>query len=265
MLEIDAELVREIVRKSKRLDSRKFEENRNITIETGIVSSAEGSARVRVGSTEVVAGVKMGVGEPYPDSPEEGVLIVGTELVPLAYPEFESGPPKEEAIEIARVVDRAIRESKCIDFAKLCITPKEKVWMINVDIDVLDNDGNLIDAAGLAAMAALMNARMPELDEEGSVVAGTKTGPLPINGTAVSATFVKINGNILADPNVAEEKAAEARLTVGTIDKGVETFLCSMQKGGSGGFSAEEIEKIISLAVKKGDEYRELLGKVVSE
>ncbi len=259
MIGIDSELVREIVQKNKRLDGRGFEDYRNIAIETGFITSAEGSARVRIGDTEVVAGVKMGTGEPYPDSQEEGVLMVGAELLPLAHPDFESGPPGEKAIEIARVVDRAIRESKCIDFAKLCITPKEKVWMVFVDIDVLDNDGNLIDAAGIAAMAALMNARIPELDADGNIIAGTKTEKLPISGTALSTTFVKINGNILVDPGIAEEEAMEARLTVGTLDKGVETYLCSMQKGGPGGLTAEEIEKIISLAIKKGDELREKL------
>ena len=36
------------------------------------------------------------------------------ELLPMAFPTFESGPPSEQAIEYSRVVDRGIRESKML-------------------------------------------------------------------------------------------------------------------------------------------------------
>jgi len=260
MIEIDAELIKNILRKNRRIDNRAFDTYRDVSIEKGIITSAEGSARVKLGDTEVVAGIKMDIGEPYPDSPDEGVIIVGAELVPLASPEFEAGPPREEAIEIARVVDRAIRESKVIDLKKLCITPNEKVWMLFVDIDILNDDGNLFDASGIAAMAALLNTRMPELDENQKPVRDKKgTEPLPIDGIAISTTFAKIDNTIITDPNLAEMKSLDARLTVGTLKKGDETLLCSMQKGGNVGFSMEEIEKIIDMAIEKGEELREML------
>ena len=102
-----------------RLDGRKKEEFRKIEIETGVIKTAEGSARVKCGNTEVIAGVKLDVGEPFPDIPDEGVLMVGAELLPLSNPEFESGPPSTESIEVARVIDRGIRESQAIDTKKL--------------------------------------------------------------------------------------------------------------------------------------------------
>lgn len=259
MIGIDVDLVREIVGNGKRIDNRRFEEYRKITVEQDIITSAEGSARVRIGDTEVVAGVKMEIGEPYPDSPDEGVLIVSAEFVPLASPEFESGPPSEDAIELARVVDRAIRESKSIDFKKLCLKAGEKVWTIFVDIDVLDDDGSLIDAAGLAAVSALLKTKIPDLDEEEKPIYDKKRKKLlPMNGIPISTTFVKINGNIILDPNYAETEAMEARLTVGTTDSdGIQ--VCSLQKGGSAGFFLEEIEKILEMVEKKGNELRRLL------
>jgi len=259
MIGIDTDLIREIVKNGKRVDGRAFDKYRKVTIEPDVVTSAEGSARVKIGDTEVVAGVKMDTGEPYPDAPDEGVLSVSAEFVPLASPEFESGPPKEDAIELARVVDRAIRESKAIDFKKLCIKEGERVWTIFVDIDILDNDGNLIDAAGLAAVTALLNARIPELDEEEKPIYGEKgKKSLPMDGIPVSTTLVKINGNIILDPNFAEGEAMDARLTVGTVDKeGIQ--ICSLQKGGSTGFTLEEIEKILETAEKNGNELRKLV------
>jgi exosome complex component RRP42 len=261
MIEMDADLLRGITAKGKRIDNRKFDEYRKIEIEHGVITSAEGSARVKIGDTEVIAGVKMDVGEPFQDTPDEGVLMVNAEFLPLASPEFESGPPSENAIEVARVVDRTIRESKVIDFKKLCITPlsegeKGKVWMLFVDIDVIDNAGNLIDAACLAAASALMNTKIPDLDESAKPVydkRGSKS--LEISGKPVTTTFVKINGTIMVDPMLTEMNAVDALLTVGTIEKGVS----ALQKGGTGGLTMEEVETIIDMAVKKGDELRRLL------
>jgi exosome complex component RRP42 len=259
MIGIDVDLVREIVRSGKRVDNRSAEEYRKITVEPNIITSAEGSARVKLGDTEVIAGVKMETGEPYPDSLDEGVLSVAAEFLPLASPDFEAGPPGEDAIELARVVDRAIRESKAIDFKKLCLKEGEKVWMVYVDIDILDNDGNLIDAAGLAAVTALMNTKIPDLDEEEKPVYDKKgKKSLPMKGIPVSTTFVKINGTILLDPDFAESEAMEARLTVGTLDSdGIQ--ICSLQKGGSVGFSLEEIEKILKLAEKNSEQLRKMV------
>lgn len=260
MIGIDANLIKEMAEKGRRLDNRKFDEYREISVEAGLIQAAEGSARVKIGNSEVVAGIKMDIGEPFPDTPNEGTMMVSAELVPLASPDFEAGPPREEAIELSRVVDRAIRESKCIDFQKLCVKEGEKVWSVYVDIDVINDDGNLIDACGLAAMQALLNAKMPEIVDD-KINIDKKTGPLPIKGVAVSTTFAKISDKIVADPSSVEDKAKSARLTVGTIEIDGKTYLCSMQKGGSEGFSLEEIEEIISMAEKKGNELRKLIKK----
>ncbi len=260
MIEMDAELIRAIIRKGKRFDNRTPEQYREVKIETNALPLAEGSCRVTIGDTEVIAGVKTGVGTPFGDTPDEGVLMVNAELLPLASSKFEPGPPREEAIELARVVDRAIRESKAIDFGKLCITPKEKVWMVNVDIDVINDDGNLIDACGLAAIAAIRTARLAKLDGEGNVVFGEKTEEkLPVSGIPISTTFVKIGDKILADPDSFEWTAMEARLTVGTVDKDGSVMLASMQKGGTSGLTLEEIDTIVGMALEKGEQLRNLV------
>ena len=111
------EHIKNLILKDVRSDNRKPLDYRQITVEYDVSKSAEGSARVKIGDTEVLAGVKMAVGTPFPDTPEEGVLMVGAELTPLASPRFETGPPSIEAIELSRVTDRGIRESKSITLA----------------------------------------------------------------------------------------------------------------------------------------------------
>src|SRR3972149_2168089 len=86
----------------KRLDGRSLNEYREIKIEQGLIEKAEGSARILLGKTQVLVGVKVGTGEPFPDTPNEGVMTVNAELGPLAAPTFGPGPPDENSIELAR-------------------------------------------------------------------------------------------------------------------------------------------------------------------
>src|SRR3989344_2648687 len=88
--------------KEHREDSRKFDEYRKIQIEYNVIPrTAEGSARVKIGETEVIAGIKLEMGVPYPDTEDQGGIMVNIELIPLAAPEFESGPPSIDAIELS--------------------------------------------------------------------------------------------------------------------------------------------------------------------
>ena len=153
--QIDREFIQDLIRKGERIDGRAFDEYRNIEIEANVVpAKAEGSALVRLGDTSVVAGVKVLVGEPYPDSPDEGVTMVTIEMSPIASPLFELGPPKEDAIELARIVDRGVRESETVDAKGLCIEEGKKVYMVFADVYPLEYDGNLIDASSIAVNAA---------------------------------------------------------------------------------------------------------------
>lgn len=255
LLKASENYVKKLVEDGLRLDGRDFEQFREIKIERGVAKKAEGSALVTIGNTQALVGVKLSVVEPYSDAPDEGVLIVNAELVPVASPTFEPGPPNASAIEISRVVDRGIRESHCIDMKKLCIEPGEKVWMVNVDIHVLDHDGNLIDASALGAIAALLNTKMPKYEND-EIIHGEFDGKLPLTDKPVEVTVGKISNKLLIDTNLEEELALDARLTVATCKNGE---ICAMQKGEEGFFTFSEIEKAVDLAIKKGKELRKLL------
>jgi exosome complex component RRP42 len=124
------EHIRNALKKGIRIDGRKLDELRPISIETGFLSTAEGSAKIIFGDAEVLAGVKMAIEKPYPDTPEDGVLMVNSELLPLSNPEFESGPPSIESIETARVIDRGIRESKAFNTKSLCLRKERRFGLL---------------------------------------------------------------------------------------------------------------------------------------
>ena len=247
-----------LAREGRREDGRGLDEYRPIDIQVNLVDKAEGSAQVSLGGTKVLAGIKTDVGEPYPDTPDDGVMITGAELIPMASPEFEAGPPGEVAVELARVVDRGIRESQALDTKALCVKPRELVRLVFVDLHILDYDGNLIDASGIAAMAALATAKMPLLDEDGKPT--EEYTKLPISDLAVPCTFVKIEDVLLLDPSLDEEKALDTRLTVATDQ---EEKVCAMQKGDIGGFTLDEVMWAVRLSKVKGQEIRALIEETI--
>lgn len=239
-----------------RFDGRGLHDFRDIIVEYNVSNTSEGSARVKIGDTEVIAGVKLEVGAPFPDTPDEGALMVGTELLPLSSPNFESGPPGIESIEIARVVDRGLRESKAVDYKKLCITKGEKVWIISVDICTINDDGNILDAAGLAAIAALKVTKFPSLvDEKPDYKKMTKEN-VPLSKIPILVTVYKINNKFIVDPSRFEDKEYDARLTITTIEDGT---LCALQKGGVKPITAQDVKAMMEIATKKAKEIRKKL------
>ena len=242
--------------KGVRLDGRKLDEYREVVVKTGVSANAEGSATVRIGNTEVMAGVKMLVEKPYPDKPDEGSIMVGAELLPLSNPSFEMGPPGIWAIEIARVVDRGIREAGALDTKALCIEAGEKVWIISVDICTLNDEGNLLDASSLATIAAIKNAVFPEYD--GTTIDYKKKTDKKIKllKEPIEVTVYKIGKHFIVDPVTDEEKAIDARLTVAVLEDG---RICALQKGGDATLRENDIDIMVDLAAKKAAELRKKL------
>jgi len=192
--------------------------------------------------------VKVDVATPYPDSPDEGNLMVTAEMLPMSSPRVELGPPKFDAIEIGRIVDRGIRESKIIDTKKLCIKEGEKVWQIFIDIYAINDDGNLLDAAGIGALAALKIAKLPKYDEKEEKVNHEEHGKnIPLNAmNPIAITIHKIGNKLLVDPIREEEDASEARITIGIS----EDVISSIQKGNSETFTIQEISEAVEMTEK---------------
>jgi exosome complex component RRP42 len=217
---IDRDFISDLLRKGERLDGRGFAEYRDLEIEANIVAAkAEGSALVRLGDTSVVAGVKVLVGEPYSDSPDQGVTMVTAEMSPIASPLFELGPPKMPAIELARVVDRGVRESETIDAKKLCIEEGKKVYMVFADVYPLEYDGNLIDASSIAVNTALEN--------------------------------------LIIDPILKEEFVQDCRLTM-AVDR-ENKFTAMQKGGGAGPMSIELVEKAMEIALENAEPIRKAI------
>jgi exosome complex component RRP42 len=251
--EIRTTHILDLAASGKRLDGRGPDDYRPVSIEPGFVETADGSALVRIGETAVVSGIKLELGKPFPDTPNAGVLTTNAELIPLSSPVFEPGPPQPGAIEVSRVVDRAIRAAEAIDLTRLCVTPGEKTWVCYVDVHVIDHAGNLIDAAMLAGVSALAHAMVPA-KRFGVADADYK---LDLVHVPVESTFVRLGEAIVVDPTFDEEQAAQGRLTVATDETG---RVVAMQKGLVGAFSPDDVRDIVRRALRHGDRLRAQIG-----
>jgi len=254
--EVAAEILQthilDLAAEGRRLDGRGPDEYRPVTVEPGFVVTADGSALVRLGETIALAGIKLEIGKPFPDTPNAGVLTTNAELIPLSSPTFEPGPPQPGAIEVSRVVDRAVRAAEMVDLTKLCVTPGEKSWICYVDVHVLGHDGNLIDAALLAAVTALSHSTVPAKRFE----VGEADYPLEVQHVPIECTFVRLGESIVVDPTFDEEHAAQGRLTVATDEGG---RIVAMQKGLVGAFSPEDVKAVVRRAFVHGDRLRTIV------
>lgn len=248
-----------MLKEGSRIDGRGLLDYRPIEVKCGLIGRANGSAQVSIGSTKVLAGVKVEIGEPFPDIPDQGVLTVNAELVPLASPAFEPGPPDETAIELARIVDRTLRETKTLDLKSLCIEPGKRAFVIFLDVYVLDHDGNFIDASTLASILALLNTKMRKFRVEGGkLIYEDEYVPLPVLHTPVTVTLAKPDdGPFIVDPNLEEELSLGNRISISVDELG---RICAIQKL-DGSLSIDEVFEAVSIACKTAPKLIEIVRR----
>ncbi|MBD3229468.1 MAG: exosome complex protein Rrp42 [Candidatus Lokiarchaeota archaeon] len=256
--ELERGYIEKVLRKGKRIDGRSLEDFREITIEPNVIKRAEASARVTLGETRVLIGIKISAGPPYPDTPDAGVITVNAELLPLASARFESGPPSDFAIEVARVCDRGIRHSNIIDKKDLCMIEGQKVFVVFGDIYAISFDGNLFDSGEIALTTALNTLKIPEYEivEEGDtkeVKFLDSWKKVPVNDVPVSVTIGKIGDILFVDPTEKEELALDVRMTF-TFNKNDE--LISLQKGLNGSITKDEVNRAFDMALGKTEMLR---------
>ncbi|CAI0541400.1 unnamed protein product, partial [Linum tenue] len=237
--------------------NRKPIEYRQLTINFG---REDGSADVQLGHTHVMGFVSSQLVQPYRERPNEGTMSIFTEFSPMADPSFELGRPGESAIELGRIIDRGLRESRAVDMESLCVLAGKLVWAIRIDLHILDNGGNLVDAANVAALAALLTFRRPECSlggENGQEVVvhpPEAKDPLPLIvhhlPIAVTFGFFSTEYTMVVDPTHSEEAVMGGRMTVTVNASG---DICAIQKAGGVGVPQSEIMRCLRLASDKAE------------
>ncbi|OAX36890.1 hypothetical protein K503DRAFT_850676 [Rhizopogon vinicolor AM-OR11-026] len=243
-----------------RPDGRTFDEWRKVSVNVGSISTADGSALVRMGDTTVVCGVKAEVAEPDLDLPEQGFLVPNLDLPAICSPKFKPGPPTEEAQVLSDRLNEALVTSGVLSLSSLCIHPGKAVWTLYVDSTCINYDGNAFDATLLAMLAALRNTTLPKAtydEETGRTTCSRKNrSPLQLERHFASTSFgVLETSHVLSDPTAFEEPLMDVALTVIVDDHGQ---LISTNESGAG-ISQETLLQCISRAKERASQLQRLL------
>ncbi|KAF1775016.1 Kinesin-like protein [Phytophthora cactorum] len=261
-----------------RADGRELLQQRKIRVQFRR-SDSESQAEVQLGRTRDCATL--------PDRPTEGFLHFAVELSPMASPSFEASASAGRgaassvaAAELARLVERGVRESRALDTEALAVVAGEKVWAITCHVHVVDHGGNLVDAASLAAIAALMHYRRPEVAvKEGTSGNGVVTVysvdehaavPLSLHHIPISISFcflqpaANMHGSsenddgvdadedgepiIFMDPTDREERITDARMSF-TFNSFRE--LCAVHKIGGAAVSQTTVLRCANVAAAR--------------
>lgn len=264
-----------------RADGRGALDVRPMTLETGVLPNASGSARVRIGKvTDILVGIKCEITEPMTShnhhhqqqrhqqgKENEGILQFSVECSSLASPDFNSTDLNAELTRYlyrlySTKITRRLRES-------LCIIPGKKCWLLHVDALVLDSGGNVFGALSIAVRAALRVVVLPHVmvvagegDDDDDVQVNEQVFHLlphsidcPVAITLSALRNVKTIGEkkdgvfFIADCTSEEEMCAGFALTVGVNWK---NEVCGIVSAGKHGIDIDSMNRMIKEAVNIG-------------
>ncbi|KNZ72693.1 Exosome complex exonuclease RRP43 [Termitomyces sp. J132] len=202
-----------------RPDGRAPDAWRDVNLNVGSISTADGSSLVRLGNTTVVCGVKAEIAEPELDREGEGFLVPNLDLPAMCSPKFKPGPPTEEAQVLSDRLNEVLITSGILPLDSLCIHHGKSVWVLYVDATCINYDGNVFDATLLAMIAALKNTQLPKAtydEETGRTICTRKSKvPLQIARTPIAMSFGVFNSTtLLADPTSFEEPLLDTTVSV---------------------------------------------------
>ncbi|XP_028568453.2 exosome complex component RRP43 [Podarcis muralis] len=258
------EYYRRFLKENCRPDGRDLGEFRTTTVNIGSITTADGSALVKLGNTTVICGIKAEFAAPPIDSSNKGYIVPNVDLPPLCSSRFRPGPPGEEAQAASQFIADVIENSQMIQKEDLCIVEEKIAWVLYCDIICLDYDGNLLDACMCALLAALKNVHLPAVtvnEETGLAEVNFKEKtPLTIKKQPVATSFVLLDTVILVDPTAEEEDLATGNLTIVTDEEGK---LCSVYKPGGSVITGTKLQDCISRATVRHKEVKKLMDKVI--
>ncbi|CAJ0744972.1 22791_t:CDS:2 [Entrophospora sp. SA101] len=222
-----------------RADGRGRLDYRQVSLETGVISQASGSARCKLGEgTDVLVGVKIEIGAIEIDGNYEQVMeikskrgrvVCNVECSPIASQQFAGKGAEDINNELTQTIERVFNGPQGgINLEKLCIIPGQQCWVVYIDALVLDYAGNILDTIFITTRAALYNARVPKTIiqdhgdgefefeisddvEEWERIYGWDMVP-------VGVTLNRIGTRHIVDATPLEELATEAKLLTTDLD-----------------------------------------------
>uniref|UniRef100_A0A023GHR1 Ribosomal RNA-processing protein 42 n=1 Tax=Amblyomma triste TaxID=251400 RepID=A0A023GHR1_AMBTT len=241
-----------------RCDGRCCLEYRFLELETGIVSNCSGSSHVRLANTDILVGIKAELDEPYPTAPGKGRIEFFVDCTANADPEFEGRGGEEVATKIKSALAQAFGSPKCLDLKSLAVIPGQQVWVLYVDVLILECGGSLLDAVSVGVKAALFDLKIPKVsvtvDENGEQEIEVSGDPYDVSKMDITdvpcfITLSKVGQQFVLDATQEEEACAVGSLAMAVTAAG---RIVSLIKGGIGSLHPENVMDIIEVGKDVG-------------
>jgi len=222
-----------------RIDSRRPDQLRPITLEAGIAPHASGSVLIGFGSTRVICAATV---EPKVPSwmKQQGVkggwLTAEYSMLPYSTldrkpRDISKGKIDGRTVEIQRLIGRSLRA--VLDLTKL---GENTLW---IDCDVLQADGGTRTASITGAYLAARLAIQKLLDAK-------KIAENPLTDSVGAISVGLYRGEALLDLNYVEDKDAEVDANVVMTGRG--QFVEVQSSGEESTFSHEQLQQLLALA-----------------
>lgn len=122
------------IQENIRCDGRTRSDYRPMELETDVVQNSNGSARLRLANSDVLASIKAEIDVPHANRPNEGKLEFFVDCSANATPEFEGRGGEELANEISNTLSKAFTSPNAFDLKSLCILSRKQCWKLYIDI-----------------------------------------------------------------------------------------------------------------------------------
>jgi exosome complex component RRP45 len=258
------QLITAAVARNHRIDGRKRDEYRHLEI---VFGKKYGSVLVAIGNTRVLATVTAEIAEPKVTRPSEGMLRISVDLSPMASPFYETNRLMDESVEIARLLERSIREARSFDTESLCLISGKKAWSLEANVVVFNTEGNVIESCSVALIAALSHFRRKDV----TVTTGTEEliihefdekNPIPLTifHYPFCTKFCFFGPEFVVDPLESEESACEGYIVVGA---NAYRELTTVHISGKSSTSRDSILKCCNRAIERTKRLTDYLKKAI--
>jgi len=268
----ESQFIIEGVNNDVRSDGRNCNDFRTIEIERDVIQTTNGSTRVRIGSTEILVGVKAELEKPALKTPSQGKIEFNVDCSPNATPMFEGRRGGEDIeAEISSLFQRLYGTDGICDLEKLCVVKHTWCWAIYIDIMILELGGNLIDVCGIGIYSALQNTILPKLEIESgdNNEVEIMLSDDPLDGEEIdfispllTVTIAKLGNRYIIDPSDEEEAVSNVKICVAIKNDG---SISGFSKFGIGSLDPESITEIVLIAKKAGKVLTRSVNRFLNE
>ena len=215
----------------------------------------DGHCVARLGDSVACACVSVSLEQPYKGRPSEGVVSCHVKDIKARGSKGQRAgwvDHHTRMVELGRFLERSFKESKAIDLESLCVQSGRRVWHVQVDVTLLNDDGNALDVLGYAMLGALRVYKRPEVTLDPLMIHSLEDRegvPFTLHHFPVALTFASVGdgGVTVLDPNALEEAVADGFFTVSITPQG---DVCAVQKTHGDGVEIEEVMRCMRVGME---------------